>query len=772
MKKFLVILTILVIICSLVACTTNQGNTPSNNTPPVKTQLSQPQGLKVNVNALISWNAVDGATSYELTLNGESYTVNTTSYQADKMLDYTVSVVAKADGYIDSEPATTKFESIWKDDKPVIKDPVDVVLGIEGASHINSNETLQLKANVSGTDNNKVKWEIVEGNEYVSIDENGLINAVEVTGDKFIRVKCTSDADKNVSATKLLVLRARTELTQEMLDEIAGQEVISFVGYLNIHLYTIGLSPKLTRTITYTFETAMDGENWYAKYENTDLNQVLYFKNCDGYANQVGLSLMNDELYSPMIDEDNNKVLWDDAGLYNNFVGLKKSDFTFDEKEWRWVYTGKNLDLNNKMIASSTPYDFDPINFSLLIEHGNIVGIHSTAKDDYTIATNHNAIKEIFLGIAYGKTVEVPKIARYSSESIHEDLNTAIENMRSLDSYKLTYKETVTNLYAGGGVTRAGYYEYVTNDGCHFEPFSFIYNLRQEEIIIPEKNASYGYKKLGDNFYNAYFENFDGTFSPSRAYEKSFDNAKPSFAFAGEIFRSYLIDENDGTVTYYVDDLMNSVATTLYYGVGNDVQLYGVFATRYENGYTTYTPYVSVKDGYIVEAGFYFYLGPIYGHIVIAYSDFNETEIPTAKDITFERRDVPTSWSELSVIINDSDEGGDKEENALEFFKTLFANENIEEDLPFFGDALGDTFAFAMTTYHVASDKKTYRAVNLYYDVPLDIDYTINSSMNAVKDLLLSQGFVKNSGGEFVRGNVSVLLVDSDLDFFIYVWKN
>lgn len=769
MKKFLVIFTVFVIALSLVlvACTEVKVQNP---TPSVDVKLSQPQGLKINVNALISWGSVSGATSYELTINGEKYTTTQTSYQADKMLDFTVSVVAKGEGYLDSDPSTSKFESIWKQDKPVVEDPKDIVLGIEGNSHVNSNESVTLKANVSGTDNKEVTWEIVTGSEYVSIDENGVITASDVSDDKFIKVKCTSKANTEISATKLLVLRARTVLTQEMLDEIASLQVLSYVGYLNINVYTPGLTPKLVRTITYNIETAMDGENWFAKYEDSmGLNQQLHYKNHNGYANQIGLSLMNDELYSPMFDEADNKVSWADAGLYNNFGGLSVSDFTFDEEEWRWKYKGHDADFMKKMVASSNPYDFDPRSFSLIIDHGEIVGFYALANDDYTIYSQHNSIQELFVGIAFGDTVNVPKITKYSTEDIHTELNEAITNMHALSSYKVTVRESIRNIYSSIYST-TGYYEYITADICHFEPFEYTINGRQEEIILPVPNQSYGYKKINDNLYNSYFENRDGSFSVSRAYETEFTDARPSFGFAAEIFRSYYINEQDGSITYYVDELMNSVATTFYKGLGNEVALYGLFATM--DTQLGYTPYVTVKDGYIVDSGFYFYLGSLWGTISMEYSDFNETEVPTGKNIEFETRTVPVSWSELTIIVNDSDTTTDDEEvNALDFLKEFYGNEEIEEYLPFFGNVLGDTFGFAMTSYYRASDGITHRIVNMYYDVPLDLDYTINTSMNAVKDYLDSEGFKKNAAGEYENGNIVVLPVETDLDFFIYVWK-
>lgn len=770
MKKYIAIILLLVLAVTMFTACVEPTPTPTPTPTPVDVKLDAPTGLVISLDALISWKAVENATSYVLTINGHEYTTESTSYQADKKLDFTVSVVAKGGkGYLDSDSSVEKkYVSPYKDEPIII--PEDVVIAIEGGTQINSKGTLQLKATVSGTDNTAVTWEVVEGENYVKIDEKGLITASEVDGDKTVVIKCTSKANENVSATKVLNIRARTELTQSMLDEIASKDVMAFVGFLSIDLYTIGINPKHYMTYSTVVNTAMDGTNWYAEYESDSIKQSLYYRNYEGYANQVGLSFMNDELYNPMLDENESKVTWQDAGLYNNFKGLSVSDFTFDEEEWRWVYTGSNDTLKNKVVASACPYDFDPKSVSLIIDSGEIIGVYSISEVTYTLVTNYSAVQELFVAIDSGDTVEVPTIGKYSHEDIHDDLAVAIENMKSLDSYVLTSKEIISSIYTSS-YTLTGYVEKITNEMCHFEPFTYKYDTQGNEVRTPTENASYGYKKFASG-YNAYYENKDGTFSPSRAYNTSFDHARPTFAFASEIFRSYVINEEEGTTTYYVDDLMNGVASTFYYGVGNDVQLYGIFATRgYVSSSSSFTPYVTVKDGYIIEAGFYFYLGSMSGVIELYYSDFNSVESVTDKDVSFTERVAPSSWSELTINVTDVGDT-DTEENALETLKTFFSDENIEENMPFFQSVLGDCYGFGMTTYRIGADKKNHRTIAFYYDVPLDVDYTINSSIEKIENLLIAEGYTKNADGVYIKGNIAVQPYDQDLDFIVYVWIN
>ena len=173
--------------------------------------------------------------------------------------------------------------------------------------------------------------------------------------------------------------------------------------------------------------------------------------------------------------------------------------------------------------------------------------------------------------------------------------------------------------------------------------------------------------------YNAYTEN-NNSYEATRAYETDFSKCKPTFAFAAEIFREYYIDEVDGSITYYVDPLMSTVASTYYYGMGNDINLYGIFATstEYMTG-QTFKPYVVVKDGYIVEGGFYYFVGSIYGIVEIKYSNFNNTTLPEGTNIEFAVRQVPTKWDQVNIEVSSGSSSTDDDvtTNALEYLMTF-----------------------------------------------------------------------------------------------------
>lgn len=771
---------VMMLLCALVAICTLTTLVACDKTPSEPETLATPSNVQISDTGLITWNAVENATSYVVTINSENNSVSGTSFQVLSTLnDFYYSVYAKADGYKDSLPSETKFFE-GNNDPPIPPAPT-VAVAIQGGSEIKSGQSITLKATVDGkqADSSAVSWSVEQGQEYVSVDQTGKVTANEVDGEKQIVIKATSAANAQCFAQKVLTVVTRPELTQEMLDAIETEKV-GFEGFLSINLYTIGLFSKPYRTISMTIKTAMDGTNWYAEYENssTNLTTSLYFKNHEGVACQVGVSFMNDEQYIPMVDGEGMNVSWTDSGLYNSLGGLSVDDFEFDEIKWRWMYKGADSAFLKRVIASANPYDFDINNFGLIIDEGEVAGIYAISNDDYTVLEGYKAIQELFVAINIGNTVDVPTISKFSHDpqydQLYENLQTAIDNMRELDSYTLDFKE-ITASYLTSGYTQSGYRETITQTNCYFQPFTVSYGDNQHEIHTFVENSAYGFKKINDTLYNAYSETKPSEYSATRAYATTFDNAKPTFAMSSEIFRSYFEDEETGSITYYVDDVMCGAASTFYYGMGNDINLYGIFATKgYTSQDSSFTPYLTVKDGYITNAGFYFYLGSIYGVVEIEYSGFNASTLPEGVEVEFETRQVPTSWSQLTIqVSNDSSSTSeDVETNALDYLKEFYGNENIDQEMPFFGVPLGDTYGFGLSTYHIPVGTSVAKpSIVFYYDVPLGIDYTIDEPLRKVKEYLLSLGFEKNAYDEFRKGDICVAPMDSSLDLVIYVWK-
>lgn len=654
-----------------------------------------------------------------------------------------------------------------------LPEPEKITVGIDGMTEVKSGQTLQLTAVVGGTDNKAVDWKITKGGEFAKIDASGLVTAGKVDSDKLITVRATSKADVTAKGEAVINLTAERRVTQAMLDKLNSLDEISFDGFINIKLYNISQFETINSTYVSPVKTAMDGTNWYAEYESSASNTKIgmYYRNHDNLACQVGVNFMNEESYVPMLDNSGQPVSWEDAGLYNSLKDLTAADFEFNPVTWRNEYVGRDVKLAQKIIASSNPYEFIPKGFSLIVEDDEIIGVYSEAEPDYTVVQGFKAVQELYTVINYGETVKTPTIAMYGHHEVHDKLATAIENMHSLTSYTLDFKR-ISGTSFTSGYTQDGFIETVTKDECLFNPFNVRYDNYGNEVH-DSTGEYYGYRKLGDNFYNSFVTGNDGKYAAARAYEDDFENAKPSFAFAAEIFTAYYEDKEDGTTTYYVDNLMCPVASTFYYGVGNDIALYGIYAAEGRTSATsTFTPYVVVKDGYIIQSAFYFYLGYLYGVIEIDYSDFDTAELPDV-NIEFETRQVPSKWSQLTIQDTfDENFGEEKEINAVECIEKYLGITDVEETLPFFGSVLGDTYGFGMTTLRTTSDNRAKRAINFYYDVPLDTDYSIDSSLKKLDELLTGSGFVKNRFGEYKRGNLVVNPVDSDLDLMIYVWTD
>lgn len=747
---------------------------------PSVTPLDTPINVKINEVGLITWDSVENASGYLVMINNQSFFATTNSYQvADLSSEFTYSVAALGNASY-SQSAQSETLTFTPATKPIIPDPekAEISVAIKGSSEVKANHAIILEAVVTGGETNEVSWKIKSGSEYATIDENGRLTAGEVSKDCIIEVVCESKEDKKATASKIITIVSKPILTQDMLDAL-NCDKIGFEGYVNISLYTIGTFEKLEQTYSTVIKTSMDGTNWYAEYENGDTytKMGVYYKNYNNIACQVGVSFLNEEEYAPLV-ENETSVTWVNAGLYNSLKNLNVEQFTFIEETWRYEYTGGNDTLVKRIISSSNPYDFVPLGFSLIIEEDEILGIYSKSEPDYGILEGYKAIQELTVAINLGDTVQVPTINKYSHEDIHDDLQIAINNMQNLTSYTLDFKEIVGS-YLASGYQQDGFVELITDADCYYTPYAVGYDEYGNEEHNLKEGSSYGFHKFSDTLYNQYAVDTtknDGSFMAVRAYEEDFAKAKPTFKFAAEIFRSYYYDEEEKTTTYYADELMTQVASTFYFGVGNDLNLYGIFATTgYVSGTEPFNPYVVVKDDYIIEAGFYFYLGSMYGVVELKYDAFNETVIPSDANIDFEIRNVPTLWSELTII--ESGEGystdDDVELNALVFLKDFFDDEEIGTKLPFFGNVLGDTYGFGLTQKHQASDSTTPKdSICFYYDVPLDINYTIDSSLEKIAEYLISLGFTKNNHDEFYKDNIYIAPVDSSLDLLIYVWKN
>ncbi len=781
MKKFISIFLALIMILAFAGCdsdtpdapgTGDTGENGGNEQNGEPEQLAQPLDLNLSGDGLISWSYVPHATSYLVTADGASATVTTTSYQMNGVPahDFTYSVIAKAEGYLDSPEATGTYTA------------PDVSVSILGAQNVASGATAQYNATVSGAVSDKtVTWSVTSGGEYASISSAGLLTAKDVTGDQIVTIRATSNGNDTKYAEKTVTIRAYTELTQEMLDELAAKTTIEFLGTIDIDIYTVGSRPEYLGSSQLTSETAMDGTHWYASYQINDGSGVphdMYVTKQNGVANLVSVSLMNEEELIPMLDDEGNELNWEEAGMYNCFSGslehpskLLKSDFEFDDETFAWTYKGGDKALMQRMISSAIPYSFTPKSISLIVEEGEVLGFTAVSENDTQVSPGNNATMTLSAIVNF-EDVTVPTIGKFAfDEEIHTPLKEALDHMHALDSYTMIYRNLEQNALTGSSMSYTGYKETVTAEACLYEDFDWEFGSSATDIKYTYTGYKYGFKQVEDGLYDQFTQGQDG-YIATRAFAGNVKDARPGLKFAPELFTYYAkgAEGDDYDMYYEVDSSMNIVATEFYRYVDVLDQLYGMYASVGNTGSGYIRPSVTVKDGYITEMQFYYYMGYVSGVIEIEFSDFNTATIE--EDITFTTREVPTSWD--GIPFNEYDDG---ESGGAMFLPYAQNYLQTKEEIPFFGAALGDCFAWARDTFY-SSAGRARRAICIWYDIPTDLDYTIGSSLKKVRDWLVGQGYEQTdmkegSAGntyEYSNGTLGIAVEDSQTLLYIYVW--
>ncbi|MCH5162770.1 MAG: hypothetical protein J1G38_04700 [Clostridiales bacterium] len=748
---------------------------------PEAVTLSMPQNLRIieqETVGVVRWDKVPNAEYYIVTVNGTDNETENTSWEITPLsIDYTVSVVACRKGAKNSPAATVNFSKRT------------VSVAISGGSECRSGKTLQLTATVTNAPDNGVTWSITSGESYAEISAAGLLTAKTVAGDKLVTVKATSTYDQTASATKVITITAKPELTQEMFDGLDNAK-LSYEGYIETEqwlLGSFGTSDELVGAVTRTVTTTMDESSWFVAYQDVNgLVKRVYYEdrdNIDGRAStacKVSVDLMNEETVEPL-KVGGELVAWTDVDYTNKLKDLSVADFTFNDSNWRWQYTGganaQERSANIKeIVASIGEFGFVPKDFYLIVEADVIIGVFIESEDDFLSYSGYAVRSKLTASVDVGDLVNVKKVAKFEHKEMHDELAAAIEKMHGLTSYTTEVLDNGTSLEEGAQYN--GYVETVTDDTCYMRPFEFepFPNLLVEigNGVRTFSGLDFGFVKCADELYNS-FELKEGKYVAARAFETEFGAAKPSFAFAAEIFTS-VKDNGDGTKTYYVDSSMLGVATTLYNGLGNEMNIYGIFANSNFRS-TAFVPFVTVNaDGYISAAAFSYYISSYYGEIRIEYRDFDSANVSAEVaqklgEIKSSPRTTPTGWGEIEIALAEDD---DKPIDALNHFKKLF-DDDIADRLPYFGAALGDTFNSGITDFRsirVGDKRVTVESVTLFFEVPFDINYSIDSSIAKLVELLEDNGFSVNESGVYVKGNISVQPADSQKRLFVYVWNN
>ncbi len=741
-------------------------------------ELSAPTNLRIidqGDKGLVHWDAVQYAQSYIVTVNGAEHTTESTSWTIQPLtVDYTVTVVACREGSKNSAAASVSFARH------------KISVAISGGSECRAGKTLQLTATVSEADDQSVTWKIVGGGEYAKISADGLLTANDVSGDKIVRVRATSVFDSTVHAEKSITITAKPELTQAMLDELDSDK-LEFEGFLEIEQWTMDMPIRYMGSVSLGVSTAMDADSWYCEYDDVMMKHRFDYivdkadvESRPSTACKVSVDLTNTEKSVPVVDGNGGYVAWSDSDYNNALRGLSVSDFKFNESNWRWEYVGSDADARKAkmraVIASAHTEGFEPKNMYLIVDEGDVAGLYSESVDDFEMYEGYRVRKKLTVAVNVGDAVTVPEIKKFAHSDMHDELQAAIDKMRALSNYTTECLDNSTTMMSG--VERNGYVETVTPDVCYMRPFTFrpiqtsLIEIGSGERIF--SNADFGYFKCDDNTYNSFKVN-DGEFSAYRAYTGSFEKqALPSFDFAAEIFTKS-VPNPDGTKTYYADKTMTSVATALYRGLDNEMAIYGIFANQSLRANAT-LPYVTVgADGYIRSAGFSYYMSAAYGDIKLEYRNFEKATLAddvaqSIETLKASPRTMPDGWDDIEVKMDNTT----STVTALERLKVMFDND-IADRLPYISAAVGDSYTEGATSFRnivVDGDRTSVPSLILCYAVPFDVDLSINSSLAALNEYLVGNGFAENANGVFIKGDISILPKDDGLRLMLNIWNN
>ena len=297
----------------------------------------------------------------------------------------------------------------------------EISISVSGPKAVRYGNTIELTVNVTGTENKTVIWK--KSSDLISISNNivSVTRQVEEDTEVTITVQPVADLSKEYSfVITVLAPEPDPVLTQDMLD-VLKTDKIEFNGTTTIDLYSIASDKYYSSTIVESY-TNMKDNFWSAAYANstTGKTEYLIYENYQGNACQVGLSLMNEESYTPITDDNGLPVKWEDANLYNPLISLSVENFTYNKESGLFDYNGTNEKLLSQLSTSCTPYEFDAVKFSLRVEYNQITSIVLVTGEDYRVQTGYKAIQTLEAYFNTGDLVKYPYINKYTLEEEHK----------------------------------------------------------------------------------------------------------------------------------------------------------------------------------------------------------------------------------------------------------------------------------------------------------------------------------------------------------------
>lgn len=608
---------------------------------------------------------------------------------------------------------------------------------------ISEGETVMLSAIVVGLQDASYTW-TVSNDQLVKIEDNvlSLIGSVKV--DTNITITCTANGDESVFKSKTITVKAPIiagqvgELTNDVLGEIANEN-ITFSGTVTDY-YTDFNNSFNNTTQQYNSLVMMSEGRWYGQWNalanTSDVVADNYRRgSVDGLHDQygnVGHALerlyidINNQVASEIVkDYMSIPAIWEAQHLWNHLGNLVVTNFVYDADTKIYTYTVNQNDMDALYLMTYLSYCLTPMlsdtlnSISFVIENGHITKLigrtevlyYGSETAEEADAMSYTEIELIPANI--GSTV-VPEPTPYSTPENADKLNTAINNMKALTSYKYSAKDTTT--YAPSG--DSGDYELSstsanTNVSAKYRRPSQVntdikldafHNYQSSvgtvgevgyvtpDAIVIENTGKYSYSlddKLYHTEYYGYKQNNDGTydefsyntslqtFEGTRKVKGTLADVLPDFNFSADIF------EFVGTSGSGSNKVYNFVlkATDVTRDVALNISMHS-YAEDAEKS-TTATLSLGVSEaGYIVSSSYSYNLSNVYyGKISTVYSDFGTIALPEDTFTTYVPRVWRTSWDQyICKYFQPTHAGASYEHNAADAFATIFGED--AKDLP------------------------------------------------------------------------------------------
>ncbi len=667
---------------------------------------------KVSINVEASASTIKIGEIVDLTVNVKnakdtSYTYSVDPADVVSIKNDKVSVVKGVTEDVEVTITVTSNEdkNISKSIKLTVKAEVVTIVKMEvsvSKTTIKKGESATLSVTITGTSDTSYTVES-ESPKVVAVSDDTLTVVGNVVLDRSVNITVTSNADKTVSKTITITVKADTqqgevnELTSEMV-KILGNESITVKGvvedvYVDFNQSDNNSNHKYGMTVEMS-KDAWSG-SWYSYEQKENVLVDNYRKSeQDGLKNQSGA--VGHGIEKVYIDRNNTVAktlvkdylsipsVWEQQHLWNHLGQLNVNKFKFNEEEQRYEYSldttsEDDLYLMTYLSFSLTPMLSDTLDkVFLYVEDGQITKLVAQTEILYYGADSQedaDAMSYTTVELEFSKigTTVVSDPTPYEAPENAEALTNALTYMKTAQNY--TFQIVETQLYAPStddsdyetlsttsnakAFLARGIEKTIKNYTSSVGTVGLVGKITAAAALL-EETGKYTYTSDGKPYhiaYSGYVQNSDNTFdyfeynttlkvmAGKRKYNGSYFQELPSFDFSASIFTFESSTTKDGK-TYYTFKLRDS-AITREIAEELTVNSYG----RYGEASTSATLSITVSsEGKLVSAVFPYSISGIYsGYYTVKYSNFGTTTLPEDTFDGYVPREIKTSWADYTT---------------------------------------------------------------------------------------------------------------------------